>query len=238
MTASYYAGAYWPGRRESVEECARRAETFFRLLSRCDPIFEQWFKQASSLQKALQLQFEPTYETFVRFFSSKKHQLVEGFSLGAWTGHPENGRSGVLSLTCGTDCNAFPNSCLLYLPWVGPEAERVLTVPILTQVLQALVVAWEPDWAVILPDDFREKVTAEGRTGTFVGWLTYFSQRRGQVPSLPPPSRCQPVEDKGTLLILTPERLSASNAEHIALAVRSREVLAKEKLLSPVLSPA
>jgi hypothetical protein len=124
MTASYYAGAYWPRRQESAEECARRAETFFRLLSRCDPMFERWFKQASSLKKALQLQFEPTFETFVRFFSSKKHQLVEGFSLGAWTGHPEDGRSGVLSLTCGTDCDAFPNSCLLYLPWTGPEAER------------------------------------------------------------------------------------------------------------------
>jgi hypothetical protein len=238
MTDSYYAGVYWSGRVESAQQCAQRAETFFRLLSGCDTIYERWFKQANSLKRALQLQFEPTSETFVRFFSKKKHQLIEGFSLGAWTGHREDGRGGIVSLTCGTDCDSFCNNCLLYLPTTGPEVERVLTVPVLTQVFRAMVLAWEPDWGVILSDELLDTVSRPRDVGTFVGWLTYFSQRRGQVPPLPGPVRSEPIEDKGTLLILTPERLSASNAEHVALAARSRELLAShEGLLAPILSP-
>ncbi len=68
MIETYYAGVYWKGRKESAEECARRAEVFFRLLSCCDPIFARWFEKADSLEEALQLQFEPNYATFVRLF--------------------------------------------------------------------------------------------------------------------------------------------------------------------------
>ena len=38
------------------------------------------------------------------------------------------------------------------------------------------------------------------------------------LPALPAPVRIEPVEDKGTLVILTPKRFSASNPEHVALA--------------------
>ena len=65
MKETYYAGAYWACRKESAEESARRAEAFFRHLSRCDSIYVRWFEQANSLRKALQLQFEPTSETFM-----------------------------------------------------------------------------------------------------------------------------------------------------------------------------
>ncbi|NVJ28612.1 immunity 52 family protein [Myxococcus sp. AM011] len=44
------------------------------------------------------------------------------------------------------------------------------------------------------------------------------------------------VEDKGTLVILTPERFTASNPEHVALAERVRELLDRAGLLKPLLS--
>jgi hypothetical protein len=99
MKDTFYAGVYWPGRQESAEECARRAERFFHLLSQCDPIYARWFEQANSLKKALQLQFEPSYETFLRFFKSKKYnEGALGFDFSAWTGHSEDGRGGMVSL--------------------------------------------------------------------------------------------------------------------------------------------
>ena len=58
-----------------------------------------------------------------------------------------------------------------------------------------------------------------------MGWVTYLSRRLGRVPPLPAPVRIEPVEDKGTLIILTPERFTASNPEHVALAERVRELL-------------
>jgi hypothetical protein len=46
--------------------------------------------------------------------------------------------------------------------------------------------------------------------------------------------RVEPVEDKGTLVILTPERFTASNPEHVALAATVQELLGRAGLLKPL----
>lgn len=60
------------------------------------------------------------------------------------------------------------------------------------------------------------------------------ARHRGAVPSLPAPVRVEPVEDKGSLLILTPERFTVSNPEHLALATDVRERLERAGLLQPL----
>lgn len=62
--------------------------------------------------------------------------------------------------------------------------------------------------------------------------MTYLSRHLGRVPPLPAPVRIEPVEDKGSLVILTPERITASNPEHIALAECVRELLDRAGLLT------
>jgi hypothetical protein len=62
----------------------------------------------------------------------------------------------------------------------------------------------------------------------------YFSKGRGAVPPLPAPVRMEPVEDKGTLILLTPERFTVSNPEHVGLAARVHTLLAEAGLLRPV----
>ncbi|WP_324954882.1 immunity 52 family protein [Archangium sp.] len=238
---TYYAAVYWGCRVESAEECAQRAATFFRLLSRCNPDYTRWFEQADSRKKALQLQFEPTAETFVRFFKRRGYRLGRvGFTFGAWTGHAEDDRGGMVSFKCGHEAVGTSNSCLLYLPGEKPGAERVLTVPVLAEAMRAMVLAWEPDWGVVASDDFRDSLSQDGDAGTFVGWMTYFSHSRGEVPSLPTPVRTESVENKGTLLILSPERLTASNPGHLAQGRRVQDALLTKGLLEPVVprSPA
>ncbi|HEX8824708.1 MAG TPA: immunity 52 family protein [Archangium sp.] len=237
MVETYYAGAYWGGRPESAEGCARRAETFFSLLSGSHPGYARWYEQANSTKRSLQLQFEPSYDTFTRFFGKKKYQGGDdGFSFGAWTGHVEKDQGGMVLLRCGADAEVVPNSVILYFPTREPGRERMLTVPVLTGVMRALVLAWEPDWAVIVSGSFRDALREEGDGRCFAGWLTYLSRRRGEVPPLPAPVRVEPMEDKGTLVLLTPERLSASNPKHLALGRRVQEVLDEKNLLRPVLS--
>jgi immunity protein 52 of polymorphic toxin system len=236
MRETYYAGICWGERKDSAEECARRAEVYFHLLSRCDPIYTRWFEQADSHKKALQLQFEPTAETFLRFFKSRKYQEGrDGFMIWVWTGH-EQGHGGLATLRCGSAAEFVPNNSLLYLPSEEPEKERVLQVDVLAEVLRAMVLGWEPDWGFITSGDFRDSLSPQGIAGTFVGWLTYVSRGRGEVPPMPEPVRVQPVEDKGTLILLTPERLTASNPEHLALGQRVQEVLHAKGLLEPVVS--
>jgi hypothetical protein len=72
-----------------------------------------------------------------------------------------------------------------------------------------------------------------------VGWLTYLSRRLGRVPPLPAPVRIEPVGSLGWLLTLSPERMTASNPEHVALTVRVRELLDRAGLLArPAPQPA
>jgi len=239
MTERYYAGVYWPARLESAEECARRSETFFRLLSRCDEIYARWFEQGDSVEEALQREFTPDYATFLRFYHLEENQLgKDGFSFGAWTGHAEGGRGGMVSLACGDASGAYPNCCVLHLPRtdVEPEGPRVVTAPVLVNVLRAMVLAWEPLFGIIATDEFRDALRPERDPRGFVGWLTYLSRARGEVPPLPPPVRIEPIEDKGTLLVLAPERLSASNPEHLSLGRRVQEVLDSKGLLRSELS--
>jgi hypothetical protein len=76
-------------------------------------------------------------------------------------------------------------------------------------------------------------ITKEDSPDTFVGWVMYFSRLQGTVPPLPAPVRIEPVEDRGALVILTPERFTAANPEHVALAARVHALLNRAGLLRP-----
>ncbi|HSP80909.1 MAG TPA: Imm52 family immunity protein, partial [Myxococcaceae bacterium] len=97
MKESYYVGAYWGCRPESAEQSARRAETFFRLMAASHPDYARWFLQANSTRRALHLQFEPSRDTFERFFGKKRYQAGRaGFRFAAWTGHVKQDKGGMI----------------------------------------------------------------------------------------------------------------------------------------------
>ncbi|WNG38220.1 hypothetical protein F0U61_34540 [Archangium violaceum] len=235
MRETYYAGVYWGRRQESAEECAWRAETFFRLLAQCHPSYAHWYEKTNSKRLGLQLQFEPTRDTFVRFFGKKKYQSgTDGFYFGAWTGHEEEDQGGAVTLFCGAHAEGSSNHVLLYFPVEEPGSERMLTTPVLAGVMRAMVRAWEPDWGIIVSDEFRDSLSEHGSAGTFMGWVTYFSSQRGEVPTLPEPVRVESVEEEGTLVILTPERLSGRNPEHLAFGRRVQQLIEERGLLRRV----
>jgi len=236
MADTFYAGAYWPPRHETLQECAQRAETFFRLLSSCDPVFARWCEKASSRKKALQLQFEPTFDTFLRLFAKKKYQCLDGFLFGAWTGHEESARNGSVTLLCGSG-KASSNNCLVRFPSQEPEARRVLTEPVLRQVLHAQVVAWAPSWCGAVSNNYLA-MKKQPIGAPYTSWLLYVSHSRGEVPPLPAPVRTEPLEDRGTLITLTPDRFDTTNPSHVALAEDVRERLARAGLLGSILPPA
>jgi hypothetical protein len=124
---------------------------------------------------------------------------------------------------------------VLTLPTYGPNADRVLTAPVLAHVVRSMALAWEPDWAMATSREHRDLLSAKGTAGTFVSWVTYLSRRRGVVPPLPAPARIEPVEDRGTLVVLTPERLTASNPAHVELGKRVRDLLDRARLMQPVI---
>jgi hypothetical protein len=234
MIETYYAGSYWLARRESAEACARRAERFFHLLGRCDPAWSRWYEKADSFDEARKLRFTLDTANFQKLFAHKENRVAAGFSFHLWTGDTLQETSSVDG-NCGHSSLHLPSTCVLRPYDEGLIGERVLTAPVMTEVLRAMALAWEPEWGVVTSHQYDDLVSEQVMpAGTSVGWVMYFSRLRGTVPPLPAPMRIEPVEDKGTLVILTPERFTASNPEHVALAARGHELLDRAGLLRPL----
>ncbi|XHF24909.1 immunity 52 family protein [Corallococcus exercitus] len=155
-----------------------------------------------------------------------------GFNVSFGNGGGDYDRS-ALGILCGCYSEVIPNSCVLSLPTLGrsPNAERVISAPVLTEAVRSMALAMDPDWAVAMSHAHRD-MDDNDQPVPWVGWLTYFSKQRGTVPPLPAPVRIEPVEDKGTLIVLTPERFTVANPEHVALARRVRELLTRAGLIT------
>ncbi|MBN1210752.1 MAG: immunity 52 family protein [Myxococcaceae bacterium] len=242
MSETYYAGAYWGARQETAEQCAQRALAFFNTISHSDDFFARWVvppKSRKQAPRALELELPALQALFAqRRTRNDEGGVIEdlGFHLLADNGmgpgrHQRDHAS--LSIHCGSYAEPISNVCLLDLPSTGPHVERVLTGPVLTEVLRAMALAWEPDWAVATSNEHREMISQRPTAGTFVGWVMYFARRRGPVPPLPEPVRVEPVEGRGTLVTLTPERFTISNPAHVELAARVHQILEGAGLLVP-----
>jgi hypothetical protein len=234
---TYYAGAYWGPRKESAEECARRTAHFLTLLAPADPCLAQWYKPARRLKDARKHPLmPPDVPTLTELFRrgvnrAKGGPVFEDLGLSFWFG---TGEGADLRITCGDYAGSSPNHCVLDLPDRGPNMDRLVTAAVLTHVVRAMVPAWEPDWAFATSYAYEDKYQEPASTPFALGWVTYLSHRFGRVPPLPAPVRIEPVDDKGTLIVLTPERFTITNADHVMLARRVRELLARAGLMPSV----
>jgi len=230
----YYVGSFWQAREETVEACAQRAETYFRLLTACDPSLTHWYRTGWTLEEALKHHVEPTKEAFQKEFGPEEERSpLFGLSLWLWSGDPAGHGSGT-HISCGSASEWGSNRCMFDPPKEGTNKERLLQTPVLARILRAMALAWEPEWGVVTSDLFREQLSESADVGTFLGWVTYFSHRRGPVPPLPPPVRVEPLEDKGTLITLSPERFTASNPAHLEHARHVTALLSRSGLLGPL----
>jgi hypothetical protein len=236
MIETYYLGAYWGPRQEDAEACAQRMAHMVRLLEPIDPLFARWFKSAKTLKEALKRPLDSDLEglrKYIQRMVMKDDRRVPmpdlGFSVGLWNGR--SGGDGVwLDIGCGAYFERVSNRCVLTAPDEGPIGERVLSTAFQTEVLRAIASTWDPDWGVAMSHAHRD-IIEKKCPDVLVGWVTYLSRRLGRVPPLPAPVRIEPVGNQGTLVILTPERFTASNPEHIELAERVRERLERAGLL-------
>ena len=237
MTETYYAGCYWLPRQEPAEACAQRAEAFFQRLGPSEPTWNRWHETGSSFEKARKLQVSTDVTAFKKMFQRKKNRIGnDEFLFWLWAGeHPKE--TTAVSAACGSSDPWSRPACVLHPPHHGGAAERILTASVMADVVRAMALAWDPECGVATSDLHRDTAWQRPDVGTFTGWVTYFSRQRGTVPPLPAPVRIEPVEDKGTLIILTPERFTATNPEHVALAARVQELLDRAGLLRPLPRP-
>jgi hypothetical protein len=236
MIETYYLGAYWGPRKEDAAACAQRLAHMVRLLEPLDTLFTRWFKSAKSLKEALKRPLDSDLEglrKYIQRMMMKDDRRVPipelGFSVWLWNGE-SGGDDAWLRMGFGGYSERVSNYCVMQAPDEGPIGERVLSTAFQTEVLRAIATAWDPDWGVAMSHAHRDLIEKKC-PDVLVGWVTYLSRRLGRVPPLPAPVRIEPVGELGTLIILTPERFTASNPEHLELAERVRELLDRAGLL-------
>lgn len=154
-------------------------------------------------------------------------------SLSAWNGE-RDGASTSVRISCGSAPGGLSDLCVMELPTEDEARARVVTAPVLARILRAAVDSWDAEWGVATSIAHRDAVSEFATPGTFMGWATYVSRQRGPVPPLPSRVCVEPVGDKGTLIVLTPERFTASNPEHVELAEVVRASLDRAGLLKPL----
>jgi len=133
--------------------------------------------------------------------------------------------------TSGTSCN----SCELSLAFEGEDYERIVNVPMLTRLFHVMVTAFAPQIGKTFYGSFYDVVSTVPthlRTELDVDWMMYFSRAWGTVPPLPAPVRIEPVGNVGTLVILSPSGVSASNPEDVQLGRQVQALLRKAGLLN------
>ncbi|QSQ23730.1 immunity 52 family protein [Pyxidicoccus parkwayensis] len=235
-TETYFAGAYWGARKESPGECARRIERLLASIAQIDPAFAHWFQLGKSRKDALKRPIEPKLMELEALVQKGKDRKFEdlGFSLGGWNGAGDDYDAAGFSIHCGSYTDVVANSCVIDLPSRGLNSDRVLTSSVLASLVKCMATAWEPDSAVAMSSPHLQLIDKGIPFAVLPGWVTYLARHRGAVPPLPAPVSIEPVEDKGTLIILTPERFTVANPEHVALAERVREQLDRAGLLKPL----
>ena len=235
MKESYYAGCYWLARQEPVEACAQRLAGFLQQVSPLEPTWSRWHQAAGSFKKARQLQVQPDATTLAKLLGRKAHRFGDSSSFWLWAGENEEETTGFHG-NCGSSSTRVASVCVLNSLTSGRVAERVLTAPVLTGVVRAMALAWEPEVGLATSHEHRDLIVTDEfpDPGTFAGWVMYFAHFRGTVPPLPAPVQVEHLPDRGTLITLTPEKFTVSNPAHVALAADVQARLQDAGLLRPL----
>jgi hypothetical protein len=217
---SYYIGVYWGARPESSEACAQRVRQTLFDLPGIDVQWSRWFLPGKSRKDALRRKIStdsPFLEQLLergrnRRDTDKKPIEELGFSLSVWNGAPD-GQSISLRFRCGIFSKYVGNAVAISL---GSAENDMLSFEIIREVLRILIRHFAPDWGTATSNSIDYQALGLQPKMPRPGWLTYLSNRFGQIP--PNPNyECEPVDQLGTLIIATREKFSAACENHRAV---------------------
>jgi len=132
-----------------------------------------------------------------------------GYLTGLWNGDFD--QSVGLSITCGSWSPRLLNAIVLNLP--NPAGRAVVLVEPATAkaLVQVMVDAWDPDWAMLGTNTLRSAQHPQPRQPV-VGWLTYLAGDRPRPDALPDGVTMEPMGRGGVLVALTPRFEDATPA--------------------------
>nr|WP_244227480.1 immunity 52 family protein [Corallococcus aberystwythensis] len=170
--------------------------------------------------------------TLAKLLGHKSNRFGDDSSFWLWAGESPDETSG-FNGSCGSATTHVSSHCILHSLGQSEVAKRVVTAPVMTSVVRAMALAWEPEFALAASDQHRELV-AMPMVENYVGWVTYLADFRGPVPPLPASVQVEHIPERGTLITLTQEKFTVSNPAHVALAADVQARLQAAGLLTPL----
>ncbi len=233
-----YIGAYWGNREESARDCARRVLDVLRCLGGCDELFQTWLHGADALHLDEETILGAIMQAYARKTAYEPRIPELGVELYSFRTNDDWLTSAAVSFLCGcyasTPAVSIPNSCIVELPDEGAAASRIRAISTAIAMVECVVRAWSPDWAVLSSRAYRNNVTRVTEDAPFVSWVTYLSVPVQILPPLPAPARAFSSESNGTMIVLTDEHFDTDNVTHMHTANQVRDILNREHLLNPI----
>jgi hypothetical protein len=145
--------------------------------------------------------------------------------IGLWNGLQQPRTAG-LGITCGASAQEIQNSVLLDI------AQHLLVDKTMIKIMEFVAISWEPDWAVVNNLNLSRLFGLEEAV-PLPGWITYFSNRFGQLGDIyAPPTYLYPVGNLGTLLVSQPNPIDPTNADHTRVFAKVLSQLQSESLIA------
>ncbi len=178
MIDSFYVGAYWGSRKETLNEVAEKTTIMLARLSELNSHYSTWYELGMSRKNALEKKVLNNTEYIKKLYQQniRKGEIdslgytTHSFSLGLWTGHADY-ESSSISLSAGGVFNSkgISNRCVIKIPYEGEMRDCLLKFEKAMSLINILIEIWNPDYALFSSHYLADKIN--GVNG--IGWITY-----------------------------------------------------------------
>jgi len=222
---SFYIGAYWGPRVQSIEEVTAAALNLFRRLAEADTLFSDWYQLGRSSKEAKEHVFVPGEDSVRQLLlrgqnrrDADRRPIGElGFSLSVWNGRVGPGAAN-LSILMGAASERVSNRCVVSIQQGPSSSLDISTVPKLKRVMSVLVETLNPNRAVVSSSSVDEALEEAG-VHTKVGWLTYLSDDTLPEPSVKAAYQIAMLGETGWLVALPSRDVIDESPEEVSRVV-------------------
>ena len=227
MDGSFFLGAYWRPRLETVEQCAERMLAFLLSIRDWNGGYTRWYRQGSRAPRnpearRVQLTTTELVKALLRDAERDQHRQViasAGYGIGLWSprdSYVGQGPDGTVAVYAHVGSAVPPWNVVLINPFGSEDAVKsFFEVSALVSMMEAVVDAWEPDWCLVVSDVYLKRIYPHFGGKPNIGWLTYFAIPLAGLPPIPPVVSVSSLGSKGVLIQAVPATFSTIDPESI-----------------------
>lgn len=219
-TNTFFLGAYWKGRHDSLKECADRLSRTLCSLSALSRTFGNWYEQAPSREEAIARPVEIGNTTVLLNLLSKSTRcdsdgavvMESGATLGLWNGGDMK-KNATINIRCESLSKWIGNSVVLNFPEDLGEFERWEAM---ARLFADVCDVWHAESGRVATAVANEPIPNQPIRPRVYDWMLYYSRTtRSQFPALPSFAKVISSDPTQTIVVIQEEVPDIRNAEHL-----------------------